>query len=115
MGDVVLLILRASLHLAEESVRNDATTLRDWVISRRITICFAATVMAERLLRLEWPSKTALRFLLTGADTLKAYPSTLLPFVLVNNYGPTECTVVILRVSCQQELPPTTWRIRGRR
>ncbi len=84
----------ASLHLAEESVRNDATTLRDWIISRRITICFAATVMAERLLRLEWPSETALRFLLTGADTLKAYPSALLPFVLVNNYGPTECTVV---------------------
>ena len=61
----------ASLHLAEESVRNDATALRDWIVSRRITICFAATVMAERLLRLEWPAETALRFLLTGADTLE--------------------------------------------
>jgi acyl-CoA synthetase (AMP-forming)/AMP-acid ligase II/acyl carrier protein len=46
------------------------------------------------LLRLEWPAETALRFLLTGADTLKVYPSARLPFVLVNNYGPTECTVV---------------------
>ncbi len=84
----------ASLHLAEESVRNDATALRDWIVARHITISFAATVMAERLLRLEWPTETVLRFLLTGADTLKAYPSARLPFVLVNNYGPTECTVV---------------------
>src|SRR5258708_1921078 len=84
----------ASLHLADESVRNDAAALRDWIVSRRITISFAATVMAEKLLRLDWPAETALRFLLTGADTLKVYPSARLPFVLVNNYGPTECTVV---------------------
>lgn len=84
----------ASLHLADESVRNDAAALRDWIVSRRITISFAATVMAEKLLRLDWPEETALRFLLTGADTLKVYPSARLPFVLVNNYGPTECTVV---------------------
>jgi amino acid adenylation domain-containing protein len=84
----------ASLHLADESVRHDATALRDWIVSRHITISFAATVMAERLLRLDWPAETSLRFLLTGADTLKVYPSARLPFVLVNNYGPTECTVV---------------------
>ncbi len=84
----------ASLHLADESARNDAAALRDWMVARRITISFAATVMAEQLLRLDWPAGTALRFLLTGADTLKVYPSARLPFVLVNNYGPTECTVV---------------------
>jgi acyl-CoA synthetase (AMP-forming)/AMP-acid ligase II/acyl carrier protein len=43
---------------------------------------------------LEWPAETALRFLLTGADTLHLYPSAALPFALVNNYGPTETTVV---------------------
>jgi amino acid adenylation domain-containing protein len=84
----------ASLHLADEAVRNDAVALRDWMVARRITISFAATVIAEQLLRLDWPAETALRFLLTGADTLKVYPSARLPFVLVNNYGPTECTVV---------------------
>ncbi len=84
----------ASLHLADDAARNDAVALRDWLVSRRITISFAATVMAESLLRLDWPAETALRFLLTGADTLKVYPSARLPFVLVNNYGPTECTVV---------------------
>jgi amino acid adenylation domain-containing protein len=84
----------ASLHLPEASVRNDANALRDWMVSRRITISFAATAIAERLLQLQWPAETALRFLLTGADTLKIYPSVQLPFRLVNNYGPTECTVV---------------------
>src|SRR5437879_1057382 len=32
--------------------------------------------------------------MLTGADTLHRYPSPQLPFQLVNNYGPTACTVV---------------------
>jgi acyl carrier protein len=43
---------------------------------------------------LEWPTKPTLRVLLTGADTLHHYPSRQLRFQLVNNYGPTECTVV---------------------
>ena len=50
--------------------------------------------MAERMLLLKWPNQTALRVLLTGADTLHHRPSPHLPFALINNYGPTECTVV---------------------
>jgi amino acid adenylation domain-containing protein len=84
----------ASVHIPEERVRSDAKALREWMVSQRITIAFAATAMAENLMQLEWPQTTTLRFLLTGADTLKKYPSSRLPFVLVNNYGPTEGTVV---------------------
>jgi amino acid adenylation domain-containing protein len=84
----------ASIHLPEERARNEAKSLRDWMVAQRITIAFAATPIAENLMELEWPSTTQLRFLLTGADTLKKYPSARLPFVLVNNYGPTEGTVV---------------------
>jgi amino acid adenylation domain-containing protein len=84
----------ASVHLPGDGVRNDAEALRDWLTERKITISFAATAMAERLLTMDWASDTALRILLTGADTLRRRPSPTLPFELINNYGPTECTVV---------------------
>jgi amino acid adenylation domain-containing protein len=84
----------ASVHLPDESIRSDPERLRDWLIAQKITITFLATAMAERIMALDWPCQTPLRMLLTGADTLHRYPSPSLPFVLVNNYGPTECTVV---------------------
>ena len=51
--------------------------------------------MAEHLITFDWPHNTALRILLTGADTLHRYPNAGLPFTVVNNYGPTECTVLV--------------------
>ena len=84
----------ASLHAMDEGTRLDAEALRDWLIKQAITISFVPTPLAERLMALEWPEHTSLRTLLTGADTLHAYPSPRLPFEVVNNYGPTECAVV---------------------
>ena len=84
----------ASVHLPDETTRVTPELLRDWLIARSITISFAPTALAEQLLQLEWPLRLPLRILLTGADTLHHYPSSALPFILVNNYGPTECTVV---------------------
>ena len=46
------------------------------------------------VLPLEWPEAPALRILLTGGDKLHHYPSASVPFKLINNYGPTENTVV---------------------
>src|SRR5439155_524908 len=63
-------------------------------MARPTTLAFVPTPVAERLIALPWPPWTAVRTLLTGADTLHRYPPDGLPFVLVNNYGPTECTVV---------------------
>ena len=84
----------ASLHLPDETTRVSPEQLRDWLVKERIAISFLPTALAERVMALEWPRQTALRFLLTGADTLHRYPASSLPFELVNNYGPTECTVV---------------------
>jgi amino acid adenylation domain-containing protein len=84
----------ASLHFADETTRRSPPTLRDWLVAERITIAFVPTVLAEPLLHASWPADTALRTLLTGADTLRRRPATGVPFRFVNNYGPTECAVV---------------------
>jgi amino acid adenylation domain-containing protein len=84
----------ASVHFAEDEAVSDPQLLRDWLVAQRITTAFIPTPLAECLLALPWPSETALRTMLSGADTLHVYPPVGLPFLLVNNYGPTECTVV---------------------
>jgi len=84
----------ASLYLPSDETRISPEALRDWLVSNQISITFLPTALAERVMLLEWPASTALRFLLTGADTLHRRPATNLPFEIVNNYGPTECTVV---------------------
>jgi amino acid adenylation domain-containing protein len=84
----------ASVYFPEDSIRTNPTALRDWLIGQKITITFLATPLAESMMLLDWPREVDLRILLTGADTLHRRPSARLPFVLVNNYGPTECTVV---------------------
>jgi amino acid adenylation domain-containing protein len=84
----------ASLHVVDEAVRTAPAALRDWIVRSGITISFLPTVLAESMIGLQWPPKSAFRVLLTGADTLRRYPPHDLPFALINNYGPTECAVV---------------------
>ncbi len=88
------LTLGASIYLPDDETRVTPGLIRDWLLHNKITITFLPTTLAESVMMLEWPSIASLRFLLTGADTLHLYPSPALPFALVNNYGPTEATVV---------------------
>jgi amino acid adenylation domain-containing protein len=96
----------ASIQLVDEMTRNSPELLQEWLLSEGITISFVPTPLAERLLTLEWPRETALRTLLTGGDTLHHYPPANLPFELVNNYGPTECTVVATSVRVLPDSSP---------
>ena len=84
----------ASLYVVDEAIRTAPATLRDWIVRTGITISFLPTVLAESMIGLQWPPESPFRVLLTGADTLRRYPPRDLPFALMNNYGPTECTVV---------------------
>jgi amino acid adenylation domain-containing protein len=84
----------ASVYFVPDSIRTAPDRLRDWLVENFITVSFVPTTLVEFLLSLNWPKRTALRLMLTGADTLHRYPLPGLPFHLVNNYGLTECTVV---------------------
>lgn len=84
----------ASVHVPDMATRVAPDALRDWFVAQRITISFLPTPLAEIAMTLAWPSHTALRVLLTGGDALHTYPPPALPFPVINNYGPTESTVV---------------------
>jgi acyl-coenzyme A synthetase/AMP-(fatty) acid ligase/acyl carrier protein len=99
----------ASVVLADATARTSSELLREWLVAEGITISFVPAALAEPMLWAQWPRTTSLRYLLTGADTLHRYPVAGLPFQLVNNYGPTECTVVatsgMVKVSCEVGKP----------
>jgi amino acid adenylation domain-containing protein len=106
----------AAIVVPDEQTRVAPLALRDWLIARGITITFLPTPLAERVIALPWPSDVPLRFLLTGGDALRHYPSPALPFALINNYGPSENTVVatsgqIYPNAIAESLPPLGWPI----
>jgi amino acid adenylation domain-containing protein len=84
----------AAVAIPPESSRACSESLRDWLTAQSITIGFVPSALAEPLIAGRWPQATALRYLLTGSDTLHRHSAAALPFRLVNHYGPTECTVV---------------------
>jgi amino acid adenylation domain-containing protein len=84
----------AAVLLPPEEVRSSPPALRDWLLGAGVTVAFAPTPLAERLVRLDWPGRTALRLLLTGGEALRSAPRAGLPFRLINNYGPSESSVV---------------------
>jgi amino acid adenylation domain-containing protein len=84
----------ATVHSLDRSTYLLPERLRDYLVAQEITICEAPTLMVEQLLTLEWPRNTKLRYLQTGGESLRSFPLAGLPFQLVNNYGPTECTVI---------------------
>jgi amino acid adenylation domain-containing protein len=98
----------ASVCLADDALGAAPELLRDWMVARRITIGFVPTPLAEPMLALAWPRRTALRILLTGGDVLHRAAPPDLPFALINNYGPAECAVVAAsgRVESRPGPPP---------
>jgi len=84
----------ATLCIIDDDLRSSPELIQQWMIRERVTIGFVPTVHARPMMSLAWPAKTDLRLLLTGGDALHHSPPAGLPFEVVNNYGPTECTVV---------------------
>ena len=91
----------AALYIMDDETRSSPEQLLQWLADQAITVAFLPTPLAETVLRTGLPANLALRLLLTGGDRLHHAPAAL-PFTLVNNYGPTENTVVTTWIA----LPP---------
>ncbi|HVH86532.1 MAG TPA: AMP-binding protein, partial [Terriglobales bacterium] len=106
----------ASISLVDEITRTSPELLQQWLLAEQITISYVPTALALPLTQLDWPNETPLRFVLTGGERLHRAPARPLPFVLVNNYGPTECTVVSTSgvVECGSSSVPSIGRPIGR-
>ena len=104
----------ASIYFVDDETKRSPDHLRDWLISKEITISFLPTPLAEKVLLLDFPKDTALRILLTGGDKLNQYPLASHSFQVFNNYGPTENTVVTtyahLTVKDKDNLAPAIGR-----
>ncbi len=105
------LVAGASICVADDAVLKEPRALQDWLQSNAITVSFVPTPMAEKLMLLPWLPGSSLRVMMTGGDTLHMYPPLALPFKVVNNYGPTECTILatsglLSAGSAVAQLPP---------
>ena len=84
----------SSLYLVDQEVRLSPELLQRWLIEAGITRTFLPTPLAESMLEMDWSRNFTLKTLLTGGDTLHKYNQPSNGFDLINNYGPTENTVV---------------------
>ncbi|HYF81964.1 MAG TPA: amino acid adenylation domain-containing protein, partial [Clostridia bacterium] len=83
------LIKGASLFIISKDIMLNIESLNKYIEKNGITVSFLPTQVCEQFMKLE---NRALRLLLTGGDKLKQYKHN--SYDVVNNYGPTENTVV---------------------
>ncbi|MEM8531994.1 MAG: amino acid adenylation domain-containing protein, partial [Chloroflexota bacterium] len=89
------LLAGARVALPDETSRFNSDTLLDWLAAEQSTITFLPTPLAEAALsQQKWPTDLVLRSMLVGGDQLHHWPDSATPFEVINNYGPTENTVV---------------------
>jgi amino acid adenylation domain-containing protein len=83
----------ATLLLPATGDSSDAERLRRWWEAQELHVSFLPTPLAEFAFTHAW-TNTHLQTLLVGGDRLRYLPHEQMTFALINNYGPTEATVV---------------------
>ena len=84
----------STLHLLDDDTRLSPEEVAKRYSSAGITHSFVATGLVKEIVDALQQQTNALQYLLTGGDRLPPVDVTHLSYALVNNYGPTENTVV---------------------
>ena len=84
----------STLYIVDDNTRLDPKLLVDFYAANAITHSFIATALVQEFLSESRNKKIALQYLLTGGDKLPLIARSGLLYKLLNNYGPTENTVV---------------------
>ncbi|OAJ74062.1 hypothetical protein AYJ08_10555 [Brevibacillus sp. SKDU10] len=95
----------ATVCMVKEEIRHDLMLLHRFFEQEKITISFLPTQLCEQFIELPAHS-LSLRILLTGGEKLRRALST--PYTVVNNYGPTEATVVATSTVINTNTDPIT-------
>ncbi|HEY4168729.1 MAG TPA: amino acid adenylation domain-containing protein [Reyranella sp.] len=101
-----------SVHVIVDEVRGSPPKLIEALHDAGITIAFLPTPLAQAVLDDPAHAALRLRYLLTGGDKLSRPPPRGAAFVVVNNYGPTEYSVVATscEVAAASATPPPIGR-----
>jgi amino acid adenylation domain-containing protein len=100
----------ASVHIIPDHVRGSPSDLIKALVEKKITVGFLPTPLAQMVFEDPAHVELKLRYLLTGGDKLTSIAPVGTEFITVNNYGPTECSVVTTSCKLGTTLPPPIGR-----
>ncbi|QNK64693.1 non-ribosomal peptide synthase/polyketide synthase [Pedobacter sp. PAMC26386] len=84
----------ATLYIIDNEQRLSPSTLADYYINNGITHSFLSTVLIPEFIEATRNRASSLKYLLAGGDKLAAVSLEGLTYKIINNYGPTENSVV---------------------
>jgi amino acid adenylation domain-containing protein len=101
------LVAGASVHVIDDDIRASPTDLVKALIDNRITIGFLPTPLAQIVFDVPGLVGLGMRYMLIGGDKLTRPVPSDSSFTVVNNYGPTEYSVVATTCSLgvSQKMP----------
>ncbi|MEO5562049.1 MAG: amino acid adenylation domain-containing protein, partial [Chitinophagaceae bacterium] len=89
------LLCGATLYIVPDVVKLERDLLMDFLNENAITHTFIPPALIPGLVNGPQPASLSLKYILIGGDRLPALDVEQLSYTLVNQYGPTECTVMV--------------------